>query len=96
MLDPYVILFVGSTTPQGSGRAVSRKVGGKGRTFNQLHVVESYLPVIYRCLHDILHFLPEDINNWNSEEVQRCVGFLRKFGGGKNAGGKQGVGRRIR
>ncbi|MCZ6842586.1 MAG: hypothetical protein O7G32_07130 [SAR324 cluster bacterium] len=78
-LDPYVILFVGNPTPQGSGRAISRRAEGNRRTFNQLPILDDHMPIVYEALHDILHLLPEEEQAyWNAEEVQFCLGFLRR------------------
>jgi hypothetical protein len=78
-LDPYVILFVGVPTPTGAGRAASRKIDGKGRTYNQVPLLDVHLPIVHEALHDILHLLPdEEQAYWNADEVQVCLAFLRR------------------
>ncbi|MCH8844809.1 MAG: hypothetical protein IID61_17760 [SAR324 cluster bacterium] len=83
LVDPYVILFVGSTTAQGAGRAVSRKIDGKGHTFNEVRILDTILPLVYQALHLVLHHLPDDDRHWNHDDVQWCVDFLRKTTLGK-------------
>ena len=70
---------MGNPTPQGSGRAISRRAEGNRRTFNQLPILDDHMPIVYEALHDILHLLPEEEQAyWNAEEVQFCLGFLRR------------------
>lgn len=78
-IDPYVILLVGDPTVRSSARALSRKVDGKGRTFNHVPLLEAHVRVMHHALHDILHMLPEEDGAfWNDESTQHCLGFLRK------------------
>lgn len=76
LLDPYVVLFVGAPTPQGAGRAVSRKVQGRGTTFNEVRLLDAHLPLVYRALYILLHHLPDRTEGWQDPDVQWCVEYL--------------------